>query len=45
MTVHMPGGRLEIRMDENNAVTLTGPVTRVASGVLDDEIFLYPTVC
>jgi diaminopimelate epimerase len=45
MTVHMPGGRLEIRMDENNAVILTGPVTRVASGVLDDEIFLYPTVC
>lgn len=43
VAVHMPGGRLEILIDENNAVTLTGPVTRVASGVLDDEIFLYPS--
>ncbi len=42
MTVHMPGGRLEITIDEKNAVTLTGPVTRVASGVIDNEIFLFP---
>ncbi len=41
MTVHMPGGCLEIRIDADYAVTLTGPVTRVASGVLDDEIFLF----
>jgi diaminopimelate epimerase len=42
MTVHMPGGRLGIRIDEKNAVTLTGPVTRVASGVLYDEMFRFP---
>lgn len=45
MTVHMPGGRLDISLDEANAVTLTGPVTRVASGVIHDEIFHYPTDC
>lgn len=39
MIVHMPGGRLAIRIDAGYAVTLTGPVTRVGSGVLDDEMF------
>jgi diaminopimelate epimerase len=39
VTVHMPGGRLQIVIDENFAVTITGPVTRIAEGQLADEMF------
>ncbi len=36
--VHAPGGALEVKLDEQYRVELTGPVTRVASGVIDPEI-------
>ncbi len=39
ITVHMPGGQLHITIDENFAVTMTGPVTRIAEGQLSDEMF------
>lgn len=39
ITVHMPGGQLHIAIDENFAITMTGPVTRVAEGQLSDEMF------
>ncbi len=39
ITVHMPGGQLHIAIDENFAVTMTGPVTRIAEGQLADEMF------
>ena len=39
ITVHMPGGKIEIKISENFAVSMTGPVTRVAEGVLYPEIF------
>ena len=39
ITVHMPGGQLQIIIDENFAVTMTGPVTRIAEGQLSDEMF------
>jgi diaminopimelate epimerase len=39
ITVHMPGGQLHISIDENFAITMTGPVTRIAEGRLSDEIF------
>ena len=39
VTVHMPGGTLSIRIGGNYAITMTGPVTKVADGVLADEAF------
>ena len=39
VTVHMPGGRLHISIDEHFAITMTGPVTRIAEGHLSDEMF------
>ena len=34
VTVHMPGGTLEIEIGEDFAITMTGPVTKVAEGAL-----------
>jgi diaminopimelate epimerase len=39
ITVHMPGGNIEISIDDEFRVTMTGPVTRVADGNLSQEIF------
>lgn len=39
VTVHMPGGNLEIEISDDYAVRMTGPVTKVAQGTLSDEIF------
>ena len=39
ITVHMPGGELEIRLTENFEATMTGPVTHVCDGVIDSEVF------
>jgi diaminopimelate epimerase len=39
ITVHMPGGSIEIKIAEDFAVSMTGTVTRVAEGVLYPEIF------
>ena len=39
ITVHMPGGNIEISVDDEFRVTMTGPVTRVADGNLSQEIF------
>jgi diaminopimelate epimerase len=39
VTVHMPGGRLEIRIADGFEVTMTGAVTRVAEGAIDPEVF------
>ena len=38
VTVHMPGGTLEIKIGDNDSVTMTGPVTRVADGALDKDL-------
>lgn len=40
VTVHMPGGTLQIDQTEAGHVYMTGPVTRVAQGELDPEMFL-----
>ena len=37
--VHMPGGAVEIEIGPDYAVTMTGPVTRVADGELAQDIF------
>ena len=41
VTVHMPGGTIEIKIGENCAITMTGAVTHVADGVLANEVFSY----
>jgi diaminopimelate epimerase len=38
ITVHMPGGEIEIQLAEGFAVSMTGPVTRVAEGVIHPEM-------
>jgi diaminopimelate epimerase len=40
ITVHMPGGNLTIRFSEDFAATMTGPVTRVCQGIMDQEMFM-----
>lgn len=42
ITVHMPGGQLEIALDEHFAVEMTGPITRVSDGSISPEIFCHP---
>jgi diaminopimelate epimerase len=39
VTVRMVGGELKIELDERYQVRLSGPVTRVAQGVIDPEAF------
>ena len=39
ISVHMPGGSLEVDISPELAVSMTGPVTRICSGYLDSEIF------
>jgi len=39
VTVHMPGGALEIEIGADYAITMTGPVTAVAQGTLSSELF------
>jgi diaminopimelate epimerase len=39
VSVHMPGGVIEIEIGDQFAIRMTGSVTRVAEGVLDPEIF------
>jgi diaminopimelate epimerase len=39
VTVVMPGGDLEIGVDGDYALTMLGPVGRVADGVIADEVF------
>ena len=43
ITVHMPGGRLKIEMTPNFAVSMTGPVNRVAAGTIDPEALAEST--
>lgn len=39
VSVHMPGGKLDIRIGENFSVSMTGPVTKIAEGSLFPEMF------
>ncbi|MBN1607517.1 MAG: diaminopimelate epimerase [Polyangiaceae bacterium] len=39
ITVHMPGGRLKITVEDDFSIGMTGPVTRVGGGALDREAF------
>jgi diaminopimelate epimerase len=45
ITVHMPGGSLDIKIGSENEVIMVGAVTRVAEGEIFNEIFsdkIYP---
>jgi diaminopimelate epimerase len=42
ITVHMPGGVLDIKVAEDYSIVMTGPVTRVAEGMISEEIFTQP---
>jgi diaminopimelate epimerase len=37
ITVHMPGGKIAIHIDDIFAIRMTGPATRVASMNFDEE--------
>jgi len=39
ITVHMPGGEINISVDEDFDIVMVGPVTRIAEGQLADEMF------
>ena len=39
VTVHMPGGRIGIEIGDKFSIRMTGPVTRVAEGVMNAELF------
>lgn len=39
ITVHMPGGRIEIEIAPDFEIRMTGSVTRVATGTIDPEMF------
>ena len=39
VTVHMPGGELDIKVSEDFSILMTGPVTKVSEGTLSQEVF------
>ena len=39
ISVHMPGGRLEIKISNDFSISMTGPVTPVCEGVINQEMF------
>lgn len=39
ITIHMPGGELEIKISQDFAARIQGPVTRICSGNMDLEMF------
>jgi diaminopimelate epimerase len=44
ITVHMPGGQIAIEIGDDFAIEMTGPVTKVAEGVMNKEMFGAATV-
>jgi diaminopimelate epimerase len=39
ISVHMPGGVIKIEIGDGFSIRMSGPVTKVAEGVMDQEIF------
>jgi len=39
ITVHMPGGKLEISIEDDFEISMTGPVAKVWQGYLSEEVF------
>jgi diaminopimelate epimerase len=42
LTVQMPGGVIELHLDDDYAVTMTGPVLKIGDGVIAAEMFRQP---
>ncbi|MCF8024640.1 MAG: diaminopimelate epimerase [Desulfobacteraceae bacterium] len=42
ITVHMPGGELDIRIGNDYSISMTGPVTRIAEGRMHPELLEQP---
>jgi len=42
IAVHMPGGRLDIQIDDAWRITMTGPVAKSCEGVISREVFEQP---
>ena len=40
ITVHMPGGKIDITFGDGFAATMTGPVIKVCDGLISDELFM-----
>src|SRR5450432_1972608 len=40
ITVHMPGGKIQIEIGDGFAIEMTGGVTKVAEGVMNKEMFV-----
>ena len=41
ITVHMPGGSIQVQFSDGFFATMTGPVTKICDGVITDEMFKY----
>src|SRR5205807_7333633 len=39
LTVHMPGGAIEIEIGSDFSIVMTGPVTKVCDGIISEEMF------
>jgi diaminopimelate epimerase len=39
VSVHMPGGRIEIEIGQDYAIRMTGAVAKVAEGMMAEELF------
>ncbi len=44
ITVHMPGGRIEIEISPEFAISMAGAVTKVATGTIDPEMLTWKPV-
>ena len=43
ITVHMPGGKISIEIGDGFSILMTGPVTKVAEGLIAGEMFMHQT--
>ena len=43
ITVHMPGGKICIEIGDGFSILMTGPVTKVAEGLISGEMFTHQT--
>jgi diaminopimelate epimerase len=44
ITVHMPGGRIDIEISPDFAISMTGSVTKIATGTIDPEMLTWEPV-
>lgn len=42
ISVHMPGGKLDISIKDHFFISMTGPVAKVCEGIISEEVFEQP---